>query len=373
MYSIYIILLCYAVLVFYALYGWRKRDTFLHHGAHQVRHDEYPTISIVIALRNEEQAIPTLITSLNALDYPTHLIEILLVDDHSTDNSFTQLQKLTQGNAMYKILQCPPEVAGKKQALAWAVAQTANDYILFTDADCEVPETWISAYAEQIAHHQSAHFFFGLVNHSAENSFLQKWFTLDFLSLVAMQGGLAKLHKAFSCNAANMCISRQFALNQYETNSAYSSGDDVFLLHKAKQINNETVVFVQSTKAMLTTAAPETVKQFITQRIRWASKTGGYRDWWSVAVALIVYATSFCVLSTAIFSLLTTHYSLLIVAFGVKTLVDVLFFACTLPAFHKQKLLPHVVLFQVFYVLYIVLIPIFVLCIPQSWKGRKIT
>ncbi|MCL2327318.1 MAG: glycosyltransferase [Bacteroidetes bacterium] len=362
---LHIILFCYAALVFYALYGWRKKQNV----ATEIFQ---PTISIIIALRNEVQTIPTLIVSLNALHYPKHLIEILLVDDHSTDNSFAKLQELTHNNILYKILQCPLEVAGKKQALAWAVEQTNNEYILFTDADCELPSTWISAYVEQIAQHKSAHFFFGLVNHSVEKNFLQQWFTLDFLSLVAMQGGLAKVHKAFSCNAANMCISRQFAQNQYETNSAYSSGDDVFLLHKAKLIDKEAVVFVGSPKAMVTTNAPETVKQFIKQRIRWASKTGGYRDGWSLTVAAIVYATSFCVLSTIVVSLITNHYSLIIFAFGVKTLVDVLFFAFTLPTFQKQKLLPQVVVFQVFYVLYIVLIPIFALCFPKSWKGRKI-
>ena len=384
-----LILFFYAALVLCALYGWQKKSKEII-----VTGNFQPTISIIIALRNELHNIPTLIASLNNLDYPQHLIEILLVDDHSTDNSFAKLQELTQHNVMYTILQCPPGVAGKKQALAWAVGQTGNEYILFTDADCELPATWISAYTEHIAQHKQAHFFFGLVNHSVEKNFLQQWFTLDFLSLVAMQGGLAKVHKAFSCNAANMCISRQFAQNQYETNSAYSSGDDVFLLHKAKQIDNEAVVFVGSTKAMVTTAAPGTIKQFITQRIRWASKTDGYRDWWALAVALLVYTTSFCVLISAILFLVPCgalslskclsslvscssflvprSSSLVLFAFGIKTLIDLLFFTFTLPTFQKQKLLPQVVVFQIFYVLYIVLIPIFVLCFTKSWKGRKI-
>ena len=365
---LYLILFCYAALVLYALYGWCKKSR-----SEAATENFQPTISIIVALRNESQAVSTLVASLNALRYPQHLIEILLVDDHSTDDSVAKLRELTHNNIMYNIEQCPPEVAGKKQALAWAVAQTGNEYILFTDADCKLPPTWISAYAEQIAQHTSAHFFFGLVNHAAEKNFLQQWFSLDFLSLVAMQGGLANVHKAFSCNAANMCISRQFALRWYETNSDYSSGDDVFLLHKAKRIDKEAVVFVQSPQAMVITEAPETIKQFVKQRIRWASKTGGYRDWWSLAVAAIVYVTSFCVLASAVLSVVTGQLSIFLLSFGVKTAVDVLFFECTLPTFQKQKLLPHVIVFQAFYVLYIVLIPIFALCFPKSWKGRKIT
>ncbi|MDR1762205.1 MAG: glycosyltransferase [Bacteroidales bacterium] len=365
----------YVALVFYALYGWQKTSrSKASHCMPQVRPDEYPTISIIVVLRNEIQAIPMLIASFDALDYPEHLIEILLVDDHSTDDSFAKLCELTQGNSMYNILQCPQNIEGKKTALAWSVAQTNNDYILFTDADCQVPSTWISAYVEQIVQHKSAYFLFGLVNHSVEKTFLQQWFSLDFLSLVAMQGGLAKVGKAFSCNAANMCISRQFALTQYETNSAYSSGDDVFLLHKAKLIDKEAVVFVQSIKAMVITKAPETVKQFIKQRIRWASKTGGYKDRWSLLVAAIVYATSLCIVGLCIVSMFNhSFFSVFCTLFIAKTLIDSVFFACILPHFHKQKLLPQVVLFQAFYVLYIVLIPIFVLIIPQSWKGRKIT
>ncbi|MDR2963610.1 MAG: glycosyltransferase [Bacteroidales bacterium] len=362
------ILFCYAIFVFYALYGWRKKSE-----SEAVCHAEQPFVSIVIALRNEIRVIPALVKSLCALDYPQELIEIFVVDDHSTDESYEILCELTQGKSQFTIVRSPQQVQGKKQTLAWAVEHTKGDYILFTDADCCFPSTWIVGYMKEIARHKSAHFFFGLVNHSEEKTCLQTWFSLDFLAMVAMQGGLAKVHKAFSCNAANMCISREFAQKEYETNETYASGDDVFLLHKAKQVSAEHVVFVQLKEAMVTTAPPESVKQFLLQRFRWASKAGGYRDGWAVAVSLMVYLTSFAVVFAALYSLLTTHYSLLAIAFGAKTGIDLVFFAFTLPYFGKTKLLAQVVVFQLFYVFYIVLIPIFALTLPTSWKGRKIT
>lgn len=379
------ILFIYAALVVYALYGWCKKtkneEILSQENLLLKFENELPTISIIVVLRNEEQQIPLLISSLKSLDYSEQLLEIIIVDDHSTDNSFEQLQTLTKANSQFTILQCPSEIAGKKQVLAWAITHTHNNYMLFTDADCELPSTWVLAYVEQIFQHKSSHFFFGLVNHSKEKNFLQQWFSLDFLSIVAMQGGLAKVQKAFSCNAANMCISREFALNQYETNSIYASGDDVFLLHKAKRIDNKAVVFVQSTNAMVTTTAPQTIKQFINQRVRWASKTSGYTDYWTLFVAGIVYATSFCVLFSAVLSIYSWQNetvgllarNIFFVAFGIKTSIDLLFFGITLRTFQKQKLLPQVLAFQVFYTIYIVLIPIFALCFPKSWKGRKIT
>ena len=62
---------------------------------------ELPTVSLVIAARNEEENLPALFTSLKMLDYPAHLLEIILIDDGSID----QTRKIAE--AQQAALPCP--------------------------------------------------------------------------------------------------------------------------------------------------------------------------------------------------------------------------------------------------------------------------
>ncbi len=61
-------------------------------------------ISLVIALKNEAHNITGLINSLLLLNYPPDLLEIILVDDNSTDGSYGLISKLTSGNGSFKII-----------------------------------------------------------------------------------------------------------------------------------------------------------------------------------------------------------------------------------------------------------------------------
>jgi len=90
-----------------------------------------PSVSLVMAVHNEEEDLPAKLENLRALDYPSDLLEVIIASDGSTD----------QTNAILEVVEGGPIVAlhlprvGKAKALNTAVGQAAGDILVFSDAN----------------------------------------------------------------------------------------------------------------------------------------------------------------------------------------------------------------------------------------------
>ncbi len=79
----FLFMVVYAVLINYYHSAWNQLPEFVPPGK------AGPVfISVIIAARNEEQNIPTLLQSLYDQQYPKHLYEVIIIDDHSTDKTW---------------------------------------------------------------------------------------------------------------------------------------------------------------------------------------------------------------------------------------------------------------------------------------------
>lgn len=93
-------------------------------------------INILIPMRNESAVIAETVRSLLAQEYPN--IEILILDDHSTDDSAQIARAAAHGDPRLRILAgepLPPGWTGKVWACHQLAQQAKGDYLLFTDAD----------------------------------------------------------------------------------------------------------------------------------------------------------------------------------------------------------------------------------------------
>jgi cellulose synthase/poly-beta-1,6-N-acetylglucosamine synthase-like glycosyltransferase len=107
-----------------------------------------PKISILIALRNEEENIPRLLKSIDNLSYPKNCMEILLGNDASEDNTSALLHEFAKTRPHIHVfdLTKPAEnerLKGKTRVLEKLGSKASGDFFFFTDADIEVPEKWI--------------------------------------------------------------------------------------------------------------------------------------------------------------------------------------------------------------------------------------
>ncbi|MFO7868166.1 MAG: glycosyltransferase [Bacteroidales bacterium] len=354
----------YIIIIVAAIIGWKKQSTHSH------SHTQ-PFMSVIVAARNEEDTINDLHHKLTQQTYNTALFEVIFVNDHSTDNTYNILEKNCKQYNHFHVFDAPHTHHGKKQAIQYGIQKSKGTYLLFTDADCLPTNKWIETFASYCNSNQSQ-LLFGSVNHKAEQTCVESFFSLDFLAMVGTQGGLAKINHPYSCNAANMCISLDLAKSN--TQSHYASGDDVFLLHSAKSNTHTEIKFIEDSHCMVTTKPPKTVSAFLQQRIRWAGKSTGYKDIDTIVISNIIYLENASLFWSGILSIFYIQFApIFLLLFTLKALIDLVFFVHILPYFKKNHLLLLSIPFQLFYFIYITLIPIFVIISPLKWKGRKIT
>ncbi len=107
-----------------------------------------PRVSILVAARDEEAALPRCLASLRALHYPAERLEILVGDDGSTDRTAAVAVAAMQGFAgrfeVISIVDTLGQARGKANVLAHLTRQATTDFFFITDADISLPPTWVT-------------------------------------------------------------------------------------------------------------------------------------------------------------------------------------------------------------------------------------
>jgi hypothetical protein len=112
-----------------------KRSRSLDEDPVDVRADA-PLVSIVVPARNEERSVERCVRSALAARYPR--LEVVAVDDHSTDETGAILRGIAKEDARLRVVVPPPLPAGwfgKQWACAAGAAATSGEIIGFLDAD----------------------------------------------------------------------------------------------------------------------------------------------------------------------------------------------------------------------------------------------
>jgi cellulose synthase/poly-beta-1,6-N-acetylglucosamine synthase-like glycosyltransferase len=98
--------------------------------------DRWPTVSVIVPARNEASRIEAGLRSLLATDYPN--IQILAVDDRSTDKTGRVMDRLAAGDSRLQVIhvtELPTDWLGKSHAMHVASMSATGEYLLFTDGD----------------------------------------------------------------------------------------------------------------------------------------------------------------------------------------------------------------------------------------------
>ena len=105
----------------------------------------FPTVSVIIPVHNERDRIEKLLKSLEAQDYPN--AEFIFIDDRSEDRSSDLIRSFIDSTIKKRAkiisLKENPGPNHKQYALARGIEESSGEFLLFTDADCEIPPLWI--------------------------------------------------------------------------------------------------------------------------------------------------------------------------------------------------------------------------------------
>jgi len=117
-----------------------------------------PLVSIIVPACNEEATIEPALRSLMRQDYPA--LEIIVIEDRSTDNTLQLLQRLQQEFPQLRIKQIqqlPPGWLGKNHALQQGADMARGEILLFTDADVVMEPTTLSRAVRYFTEQQLDH------------------------------------------------------------------------------------------------------------------------------------------------------------------------------------------------------------------------
>jgi len=337
----------YTILIISFLNGWKSISVFRR------KDNSFTTkVSVIVPFYNEESSLNKCIEGLLSQNIQTLEFEIILVDDQSTDTSTTIAKKLAEKHSRIKYLRT--EVKGKKQALLMGIQASGGELIVTTDADCTHQEFWLANFVEYYELYKP-NMIVGPVALVTGESKFQRFQQIEFVCLIASGGGAIGIGHPIMCNAANMAFSKSafLALND-PFNMEYQSGDDVFLLHRMKQLDTEKIHFLKSQEAMVFTQSKSNMLAFLRQRIRWVSKVPGYNDGDTKFTAIFVFAASFLWGFGIPFMILRLDFwKPVLFLFLLKTIVDTYFFFRVSSYFKQKNLLKWVPMFELFYGYYV--------------------
>jgi len=350
------------MLILKYLIGWTKNK------ATGVSHF-LPKVSIIIAMRNEQEKVIYLLSELSKQVYPIDKLEFILVNDHSTDSTLELLEDSSIDNL--KIVNMPEGIFGKKSAIDFAMKEASGEIILASDADCSFSPLWVHTMVAYFAN-ENIKLVSGPVSYHKQKGIFLGLQTLEFISLIGSGAGAIGVKNAIFCNGANMAYRKAdfLELNNFENDDAVS-GDDVFLLHSVKEKYKDAIVFAKDENAIVLTDAVMSAKGFINQRKRWTAKTSGYKDFPSIYASFLVLFTnlSFVFLFVG-YLFIDAYFHLFLLFYALKFAVDFLLLLPVLSFFKRKDLVKWILPFELFYAIYIVLIVILSFTKSFEWKGR---
>lgn len=363
-----VIPLIYSILLLRILSGFEK--TKLNSIPSEI--SEYVSVSIVIAARNEEKNIPILIKSLASLNFPPSHFEVIIVDDHSEDNTVNIYNNLFQQHQLRgKVIHSSGE--GKKIAIANGILEATGKLIVTTDADCTFHPEWIHTILEYYKTTSAGMMLMPVVL-TGENLFARLQH-VESLALAGVAAGSLQNGYPLLSNGAAMAFEKQ-VYEQYNKNDLrfdIASGDDMFLmLNYYKQFPNK-VIFINHPSATVNANAQTSIADFVQQRIRWSAKTKQYTQKYIVLFGLLIILYALLVISTVVFFLYHPSISnlwLLSIPL-IKMLIDYIFLHRVSEKLKQPLYRKEFFVWQFVYPVYILITGLLSIAGVYKWKGRS--
>ena len=369
-----LILFVYVALIIQLIFGFNKIKTFK-----PTNLSPKTAFTIVVPFRNEAKNLPTLLQSFSRLNYPIELLQIIMVDDFSKDNSsqlYNQWRLKHEAVDTTLLENLPLSNSPKKDALGRAIPIAKHDWIITTDADCIVNKNWLLTIDNYIQNHPDTsrpEMIVSAVMYKTKNNWFHHFQQLDIMSLQGVTIGSFGIGKPFMCNGANFAYTKKLflKLDGFNGNNKMASGDDVFLLQKAVNANKEKVHYLKNNDVIVKTKPENDLFKLFMQRVRWAGKSTGYKSSYAKFLAVIVLlmnmslTIAFCLLPFAFINL-----TVLLIVFLIKYLVDYILLYKSNTYLRKGTFFVPIAS-SIIYPFFSSLVGVYSLFGSFSWKGRK--
>lgn len=336
-------------------------------------------ISVLIPARNEAHRIEACLKAILEQRYPSPLLEIIVIDDFSTDDTASRVNAyLSSGVQLLRLTDFVKEEslrAPKKSALELGVRRSRFPLIVTTDADTVASPQWLRHIAWMVER-QGAEVVAGPVLFHREQHAFERAQTLDYVGMMGVTQAGIFTQSYHLANGANLAYTRA-VFQQYHGFSGIdqiASGDDMLLVQKVAAREPEKIAFLKSRAAVVYSYAQPDWPAFLQQRLRWASKGGHYRGWRIYVVQGAVYASCMTLtIGLPVVLLAGTGWQCWLIALLLKGVADYGYLRALCRFFGRADLMRAYWGGQVFHLVYIAGVGTLSFFIKRyKWKGRKL-
>lgn len=368
---------------------------------HVLKENPTTPVTIIIPARNESKNIRHLLQDIAHQVYPNHLLEVIVIDDFSEDNTYDIVTNFTDISNLkiFKLQDLVDEnniqSVYKKRAIEAAIHKASGTLIITTDADCRLQQHWIHSIVSFYEKEKCA-LIAAPVGYYNEHTQFQHFQALDFCGMQAITGASLSLGMFNMANGANLAYEKQAFLdvNGYQDIDQKASGDDMLLVYKIAQKFPDKIKFLKNRAAIVLTEPMHTLNDFLQQRFRWTSKSTSYQDKRITAILGLVYLFVLSIWLNALYFIGKSIYSiifptntiiglidflpvffvLLMLIFQVvcKTIVDYQFLQTASAFFNRHDLMKSFFISELLHIWYIPFVGTFGNILKYKWKGRTL-
>ncbi len=336
------------------------------------RSAKVPHVSVLIAARNEEANLSRCLDALAANDYPVAQLEILVIDDRSTDGTSTIAEKYVAGFSQIKMITLDrllDGMSGKASAICQGMDQARGEIILIIDADCLPSKQWIRSMVSGFTPETGMIGGFTLLSNFQEtrDGFFSRLQNVDWIYLLSVGAGAAGLGKPVSILGNNFGFRREV----YESVGGYrrlgfSIIEDCALMNAMLRQTKWRVRFVLEPGAAILSLPPLTWRAFVDQRKRWSA--GGKEV--SPFGKLLLVAGFLRHIATILGLIFIKPITLFIAVVLLVSLADFLLLLSTTSRLGRRETLFYFPFFEIYFLLYSFLFaPVVALPTTVRWKN----
>jgi len=371
LFLIFLILLIHYVIFLYKIYVGLSKLT---NKVSEKIPEEF--VSIIVPFRNEEKNILKTYTSLTAQNYPQEKYEIIFVNDSSDDNSLELLRNLSKREnvGVYSVPDDYSLNAHKKRAIRFGIEKSKGEIIVTTDADCMHSKDWLISLVKFMD--AKTGFISGPVEFNSDSTLFIRMQRLEFAGLVITGAGLIGSDNPIICNAANIAYRKKAfeSVGGFTYQMSLSSGDDELLMQKIHLDTDYQIKFALDKKAIVSTEANPTLKDFYHQRKRWASKGLFYGDSFLLIKLVLIFLFYLSLLVQPILGFLISakYFLTFIFSFLIKLSAEYLVLKKGTSLLFDFKILKPFLITEILQVPYILVSGFMGMFGNLVWKDRKI-
>ena len=336
----------------------------------------HPNVSIIVCVRNGSISLSRILNQLKNQKYNGEL-EFIIVDDQSTDDTKEIILKFIADDNRFKYFSSTNDTSNlnhKKKALNIGIESASNEYLLFTDVDCEVNEGWTSA---MMSSYNGNDYVVGYSETIPNNSIVSHFQSIDFRMLMLSCASTTFAGFPLACSGQNQSYKKSLFLSVggFKRIQNLLQGDDSIFLQICRKVKNIKVSFAFIKESYVKAKRIDSLKEFLMQRIRWA---GDANIMWQynklffiIILSTFVINLSYCILLLTLF--LSEKFILLFIALtSVKVILEFLLYFLGSKKLNRDILIKSFFLWFIFNPFYTVLVGLLSFYVQKiKWKGRS--